>query len=133
MEYKYAGGGEAFLLDRFTEGKTYIFEKNGSTGLRTICDYGLGLIFALGEVGKYGFVPISHATNSPVRTETITRTVIEPGVYGRLELCKGDDGKIRATLTSNDDSDGMWDLLSSDEWRELARIATELADGLDAQ
>jgi hypothetical protein len=71
--------------------------------------------------------------NSPVRTETIKRTVIEPGVYGRLELRKSDDGKMRATLTSDDISDGMWDLLSSDEWRELARIATELAEGLDAQ
>lgn len=76
---------------------------------------------------------------SPVRTETITRTVIEPGVYGRLWVGVDHDGWANIAIVPALTDAPEWEApddqqrsLNSTELRELARIATELADGLDA-
>lgn len=73
------------------------------------------------------------APNSPVRTETITRTVIEPGVYGRLWVDNADTGTVWVNLVTVGGNFTNRTTLNATELRELARIATELADGLDAQ
>jgi hypothetical protein len=81
----------------------------------------------------YEYFHLIH--NSPVRTETITRTVIEPGVYGRLQVIRQRkrDGTIGLKLTTEGYDGHHNHYLNPSELRELARIATELADGLDAQ
>lgn len=71
--------------------------------------------------------------NSPIRTETTTRTVIEPGVYGRLWVKPTSGPHVHVKLVTIHGTEITEAALDSTELRELAHIATELADGLDAQ
>jgi hypothetical protein len=90
----------------------------------------------------YRFRESEMALAGPVRTETITRTVIEPGVYGRLYVEESkytfDTQKqvgvsfVRRDTPHREDLHAGF-LMTATELRELARIATELAEGLDAQ
>jgi len=67
----------------------------------------------------------------PVRTETVTRKVIVPGVYGRAEVDSVYDGgvnlKFRTTFGS---SSGIW-TFSASELRSLGRLAISLAEALE--
>lgn len=75
------------------------------------------------------------ASEGPIRTETVTTRRIEPGVYGPLEVRKESKepmecgGKkepvVYAYLIPT--------YLNASGWRDLARVALELAEFLDAQ
>lgn len=78
---------------------------------------------------------ITHT--SPIRTETVIKRLIEPGVYGPLRVagetlipdCEQPDQpplrEVEAYL--------ILSTLNASEWRELARVALELAEYLDAE
>jgi hypothetical protein len=63
----------------------------------------------------------------PIRTETVTTRRLEPGVYGPLNLLsdRSADSFVRIALVR--------ELHNSAELRELARVALEISEYLDAQ
>lgn len=62
---------------------------------------------------------------SPVVTETVTVRRLEPGVYGLLQVAEGMRPKTVHVYTH--------DSATAPELRELARVALEIAEYLDAQ
>lgn len=90
---------------------------------------------ALDVSGAKGIISEEDFRPVPIRTETVTTRRIEPGVYGRLSVWVGDinPNNVYAALTNKNGSCGSGQLLSASEWRELARVALEIAEYLDAQ
>lgn len=84
---------------------------------------------------------ISEWIESPVRTETVTTRRIEPGVYGRIRV-RDEAGMVDGGtqvgfnfVARNGASMGQPEVayLSAPELRELARVALEIAEYLDAK
>lgn len=76
-----------------------------------------------------------RATLSPVRTETVTTRRLEPGVYGRVQV-RDEAGVVGFNFVArNGASMGASAVayLNAPELRELARVALEIAEYLDAQ
>ena len=65
---------------------------------------------------------VAEWTEGPVRTETVTKRRIVPGVYGRLRVFEGVDG-IAYGLTGDC-------YLSATELDDLAMVASQLAEAL---
>jgi hypothetical protein len=96
-----------------------------------------GTCYVAGSEEPEGWNLISEWTDSPIRTETVTTRRLEPGVYGPLRVgvevnipdCDRPDEppqrEVEAHLTRS--------ALNASEWRELARVALEIAEYLDAQ
>ena len=68
----------------------------------------------------------------PVRTETVTKRRIVPGVYGRLEVTVGaTPDRVRLGLTSDADNKAHWvTTLTATELDDLAMVASQLAEAL---
>lgn len=87
----------------------------------------------------YRFRESEMVLAGPIRTETVTVRRLEPGVYGRLWVGGDIEGYASVAFTpmlSDDDwspSEGQSRSLSAPELRELARVALEIAEYLDAQ
>lgn len=83
----------------------------------------------------------SWVDTGPIRTETVTTRRIEPGVYGRLQVAGlnrfsyGTDKQADVGFVCRGDTGGSTTThcLTASELRELARVATELAEFMDAQ
>lgn len=72
------------------------------------------------------------ARPSPIVTETVTVRRLEPGVYGRLRVSNSVLGKeVCVKVEAN--AKGTTPSLNAPELRELARVALEIAEYLDAQ
>jgi hypothetical protein len=72
----------------------------------------------------------------PIRTETVTVRRLEPGVYGRLSVQADTAPYVSIALTSPDGTEVIERYrrsFSAPELRELARVALEIAEYLDAQ
>lgn len=86
-----------------------------------------GLVYIDPAYQYYRSERFKLANASPIRTETVTTRHIEPGVYGLLHI---DTYKDQMVLTI-DPTVGHQPSASS--LRELARVALELAEYLDAE
>lgn len=78
--------------------------------------------------------PWLDAPSGPIRTETVTTRRIEPGVYGRLSIDHDAPGYVSIGLTDPKGTgveEGHRRSFNSAQLRELARVATELAEYLD--
>lgn len=75
---------------------------------------------------------IAEWSEGPVRTETVTKRRIVPGVYGRLEVTMGaTPDRVRVGLTSNADNKAHWvTTLTATELDSLAMVASQLAEAL---
>lgn len=73
----------------------------------------------------------------PIRTETVTTRRLEPGVYGPLHVTREAVMPLRCGEDAPEEpvvyAAIIPSYLSASEWRELARVALEIAEYLDAQ
>lgn len=79
-----------------------------------------------GIIGERNFRAVSEG---PVRTETVTKRHIVPGVYGILRVYEHDGEHVSIEVVDHNDCP-VW--ADASQLRELARVALELAEYLDA-
>jgi hypothetical protein len=106
----------------------YFHEGRSFFSYDDVCSYwGDGIEYRTEESGN-DLVAL-WTEHSPIRTETVTVRRLEPGVYGRATVARrkdpGNTKEVMLTLTG--------DVFSAPELRELARVALEIAEYLDAQ
>lgn len=82
-----------------------------------------------GIIAEKNFKPMS---TGPVRTETVTKRRIVPGVYGRLEVRGRDDDCVTLLLASRGGKidKGFAHILNATELDDLAMVASQLAEAL---
>ena len=84
-----------------------------------------------GIIGERNFRAVSEG---PVRTETVTKRHIVPGVYGRLSVTGDIHPYVSIALTSPGGTgvyEGDRRSFNASQLRELARVALELAEYLE--
>lgn len=75
---------------------------------------------------------IAEWTDGPVRTETVTKRRIVPGVYGRLKVTEGATRSrvgVGIVGPSLDDGVTVWSL-NAEELDSIAMVASQLAEAL---
>lgn len=141
MEYRFKAGQKVRILDVESLGDrsewagrelTLALQDSGGGG-----DWDVPAWSMVERDCHYRFRESEMALAGPVRTETVTVRRLEPGVYGPLKVgveisipdCDRPDEpsqrEVEAYLTRT--------ALNASEWRELARVALEIAEYLDAQ
>lgn len=128
VKYRWSGETGKF----FTNGEEYEFGPEDDEYVQTVDDEGDPHSWSVETMTKDGWIKVE---TGPIRTETVTTRRIEPGVYGPLEVRK--EGKEPMECGGKKEPVVYAYLiptyLNAAGWRDLARVATELAEFLDAQ